>query len=151
MITVVDYFKRFINPKVDLSDTPKICCPFHDEDTPSFSYKREADRWRCFGACKFGGDVIAMHQVNYKFKTREEAKASLYKILGIKEEPSFVKKESAASTNDNEIRYKVAYANAIKIAKTIEDWLELDYIMGQYPPNVDTLIMFTNVRKKATK
>lgn len=34
----------------------KICCPFHNEKTPSFSVKN--DRFTCFGGCEARGDVI---------------------------------------------------------------------------------------------
>lgn len=37
-------------------------CPFHQERTPSFSVDPERQRWRCFGACNGGGDVISFIQ-----------------------------------------------------------------------------------------
>ena len=33
-------------------------CPFHDEKHPSFLIDDAKGRWRCFGACGIGGDVI---------------------------------------------------------------------------------------------
>lgn len=38
------------------------CCPFHDEDTPSFSVDPRAGLWHCFGACATGGDQISFLQ-----------------------------------------------------------------------------------------
>lgn len=36
----------------------KGLCPFHEEKTPSFYVWEESQRWKCFGACATGGDVI---------------------------------------------------------------------------------------------
>ena len=73
MLTIPEYFSKYIDASIDLEKTPKICCPFHDEDTPSFSYSADRGVWRCFGACKTGGDVYDLHRKNKHFKTKEEA------------------------------------------------------------------------------
>ena len=86
LISIPEYFTRFIDRSIDLTKIPKICCPFHEEDTPSFSYSSEKGLWRCFGACKVGGDVIALHQKNYRLRSRREAEDSLYKLLGLRTE-----------------------------------------------------------------
>lgn len=36
----------------------KALCPFHKEDTPSFSINEKTNRWTCFGGCNKSGDVI---------------------------------------------------------------------------------------------
>jgi hypothetical protein len=33
-------------------------CPLHQEKTPSFYIYEDTQRWRCYGACASGGDVI---------------------------------------------------------------------------------------------
>lgn len=33
-------------------------CPLHKERTPSFYIYEDTQRWRCFGACATGGDVV---------------------------------------------------------------------------------------------
>ena len=43
-------------------DTRKGKCPFHDDRTPSFVVWIDSQRWRCFGACATGGDVIDLLQ-----------------------------------------------------------------------------------------
>lgn len=35
----------------------KACCPFHDENTPSFTVNQVKGYWKCFGGCG-GGDAI---------------------------------------------------------------------------------------------
>lgn len=34
------------------------CCPFHNEKTPSFCVMPDRGKWRCYGACQDGGNVI---------------------------------------------------------------------------------------------
>ncbi len=38
----------------------KGCCPMHHERTPSFYVYEDTQKWRCFGACGTGGDVIEL-------------------------------------------------------------------------------------------
>lgn len=40
----------------------KICCPLHDENTPSFSYSASRDLWYCFGQCRTGGHTVEFHR-----------------------------------------------------------------------------------------
>lgn len=148
IITIPEYFSRFIDPSVDLEKTPKICCPFHDEDTPSFSYSSEKGVWRCFGACKFGGDVIAMHQKHFKLRNREEATKSLYKLLGFKDKALDPATRLVVPTvNEREALFKTAYAKAVLVATTPDDWDALDYIMSQYPPDVRVLEQYYMERR----
>lgn len=148
IITIPEYFSRFIDPSVDLEKTPKICCPFHDEDTPSFSYSSEKGVWRCFGACKFGGDVIAMHQKHFKLHNREEATKSLYKLLGFKDKAFDPATRLVVPTvNEREALFKTAYAKAVLVATTPDDWDALDYIMSQYPPDVRVLEQYYMERR----
>ena len=144
MLTVPEYYKRFINRNVDLTLEPKQCCPFHKEDTPSFSYSPERGTWRCFGACHAGGDVIELHKLNYHLKSREEARASLLSILGIKEEVTFEVKRP--EPNENEVRKRLLYHKALECARDVDSWLELDYIMSIYPLDLDKLDTFIKRR-----
>lgn len=148
LITIPEYFMRFINSTTDLTKTPKIQCPFHSEDTPSFSYSQEKGIWRCFGACHDGGDVIALHRRNYKLRTRLEAENSLYKLLGLRHTEAPHRVESGI-VDEFKAKRKVAYAEAILLAKTVDDWLELDYIVGQYPIDLNKLIAFADCRRSS--
>lgn len=41
-----------------------VCCPFHGERTPSFSYTPGVGNgiWKCFGECDRGGDTIELYR-----------------------------------------------------------------------------------------
>lgn len=47
------------------------CCPFHEEGTPSFKVDPSKGRWRCYGACGEGGDVISFLQKHDRLDFRE--------------------------------------------------------------------------------
>lgn len=66
---------------VKLDRAGKACCPFHNEDTPSFSVKKEDNIFKCFG-CGESGDAI--HFVA-KIKNIEplEAAKTLAEMYGI--------------------------------------------------------------------
>ena len=147
IISIPEYFRRFIDPTVDLSIDNKVCCPFHKEDTPSFSYSPERNTWRCFGACHVGGDVIELHRKNYKIADRTAAKASLLALLGIKNEVKF--ERTKVTANEELVKERLIYAEALELAATVEDWLELDYIMSFHPIDYRRLELFCNVRRKS--
>ena len=53
------YYQTYVDPKVNLENTPSIPCTFHNEVSgKSFSYSNTLNVWRCWGACHCGGDVI---------------------------------------------------------------------------------------------
>lgn len=39
-----------------------VCCPFHGEKTPSFSYSENLGIWTCFGECSKSGDTIELYR-----------------------------------------------------------------------------------------
>lgn len=145
--SIPDYFKRYVDPKVDLNETPSIPCPFHNEvNGKSFSYSRQLNIWRCFGACHCGGDVVDLHRLNYRFRTRDEAKKSLYRDYNISlvDELTFKKEEVFVEPKVVEQRY--VYGVAVNLAKTVDDWLELDYIVSKVPYDVGELKAFCAAR-----
>lgn len=141
--TVPEYFKAYVDPTIDLDITHNIPCPFHHEKSgKSFTYSPEKQIWRCWGACHTGGGIIELHQLNYKIRTKEDAKRSLYKLLGMEEEllPKFEKQE--VHVDETDVKRRVAYAKALKCATTPDDWLKLDYILSQVPYDIGDLNNF---------
>lgn len=90
-ITIPMYFYSIIVPQlgsyydnypVNFDNKIVVCCPLHDEDTPSCRYYEETESFYCFG-CQKGGDVIALHRyfaerMNGTKPSYEEAVSFLY-------------------------------------------------------------------------
>lgn len=145
--TIPQYYKLYVDNSVDLDNTPSQPCPFHNEvNGKSFTYSRQLNVWRCWGACHCGGDVIDLHRLNYKLKTRKEAEKSLCQLcnIDIKSDLSFEKKE--VTIDEKDVHRRRVYALALKAAKSVDDWLELDYIVSKVPFDVKELEVFCNSR-----
>lgn len=142
--TIPEYYRDFIDKNVDLTESPKQCCPFHQEDTPSFSYSADKNVWRCFGGCHTGGDVVDLHRINYHLNSREEALKSLNAIYGVMERVE-LKSVNNNLVDEDKIESNTAYAKALILADRPERWLELDYVMSKYP--VSTIELNELVRK----
>jgi len=131
--TIPEYYAQYIDASVDLDKTPKQCCPFHKEDTPSFSYSADKGVWRCFGGCGVGGDVVDLHRFNYGLKSKAEAKKSLMSLYHIEEEIDF--NEVQPEVNEVKVEDTALMLRANILANTVERYLELDYIMSKHPIN----------------
>lgn len=143
LLSIPEYFKTYVDPSIDLSVTHNIPCPFHNEQHgKSFTYSPDKNLWRCWGACHFGGDVISLHQLHHRIKTREQAKVSLYKLLGLKleETAQFIPKE--VHIDKIAVERKSLYSKACSLATTPEAYVDLDYILSQVPFEVDDLKNF---------
>ena len=140
--TVPEYFKAYINHNVNLAEEPKQCCPFHHENTPSFSYDGRTGRWSCFGSCHAHGDVVDMHRRWFKIGSREEAEMDLNRICKIKKD-SFISKKEDSIISRQHIETKAAYLTANIMANTRERWIELDEVMTKYPPSEEELYELT--------
>lgn len=69
-VSIPMYFYNIIVPQmgnyyseygVDFDTRITVCCPLHDEDTPSCRYYPETESFYCFG-CGKGGNVIYLHK-----------------------------------------------------------------------------------------
>ena len=138
--TIPEYFRAYVDKTVDLDATPSIPCPFHNERTgKSFSYSRQLGIWRCFGACHRGGDVFQLHKLNYKLGSTREAKESLYKLYGLNLVSQLTFEREKVEPDLKDAYRRRVYTAALGLAKDVEDWLELDYIVSQVPYDVTQL------------
>jgi len=157
-VTIPMYFYNIIVPQlgsyydtypVDFDSKIVVCCPLHDEDTPSCRYYANTESFYCFG-CQKGGDVISLHRyfaerMNGNKPDYNEAVAFLYQyFVKGRETTTFIdeskqKIESNEKLNtDSEIVklnvYRVNLEKSISFDKSIKDeikvqlWESLDKI-----------------------
>lgn len=131
-ISIPEYYKTFIDSKVDLNETPAIPCIFHGSDGNKFTYSPERNLCRCWSKCG-GGNVIWLHQKNYHLKSKEEAVSSLAELLGIHgTEIDFSNKP--IKIDELLVKMLSYIAKADSSCRTINDYLTLDLIMSQRKP-----------------
>ena len=141
--SVPDYFKLYVDRDIDLNNVKSIPCPFHGETHgKSFSYTPVLGKWRCWGACHCGGDVIDLHRLNYRLRTREEAKASLCALLGIRPTTELSFERVTPTVDAKEVYRNRLYALAVSIAKEPDAWIKLDYILSKAPFDTRELEVF---------
>jgi len=132
IISIPEYFKAYIDDRIDLIESRQVLCPFHDDHSPSFTYSSEKGVARCW-SCGKGGDVISMHMHNYHIKTREEAVESLANLLGVNlNEIDF--SERKVKIDHKAVELTVLSVMAEGLCKSPDDWLALDYIMSMRRP-----------------
>lgn len=133
--TVPEYYSEFIDSSVDLTMTPKQCCPFHHETAPSFSYNIVTGRWSCFGKCHAHGDVIEMHKRWFHFNTREEAESDLSAKCHIpKKSPiEVIQSMRDPIVHEDKVEDEAVYNKACMLANCPERWIQLDYVMSKTP------------------
>lgn len=57
------YIMDNVDHTVNLFDNKKMCCPMHEENTPSFVYNEDRQLWTCYGSCSRSGKVIDLHMI----------------------------------------------------------------------------------------
>lgn len=145
--TVPEYYQEHINQNVDLMVTPFQCCPFHQEDTPSFSYNIPTGRWSCFGKCHAHGDVIEMHKRWFHFNSKEEAEEDLrirYKLPKPSMRERLTSMTKKPLVDEDRVEENALYAQACALARTPERWIELDYVMSKFPVDKHELTELLN-------
>lgn len=145
--SIPQYFKTYVDNGTDLDKTPSIPCPFHNEvKGKSFSYSRQLGVWRCWGACHCGGDVIDLHRLNYKLKSREDAAKALCKLCNVDYASNVSFEKKAIDVDEKDVHRRRVYALALNLAKTVDDWIDLDYIVSKVPYDVKELEVFCSSR-----
>lgn len=144
IIDIPTYYNKYVDKTVDLNVTKNIPCKFHGEVSgKSFTYSGDKKVWRCWGACHCGGGVVQLHRLNYRLRSDEEALSSLRKILGLREERNItLNKPKQYEPNNAEVEIQSLIAKCNRKAKTVEQQLELDYIMSQYPVTKEQLELY---------
>ena len=58
-VDIEDVVSRYVGGELKRKGTRLwACCPFHNENTPSFCVQPAKNTWHCFGSCGEGGNVI---------------------------------------------------------------------------------------------
>lgn len=89
------------------------CCPFHNENTPSFYVDTGTNCWRCFGACRSGGNVISLYRklkngLPFPIACKELAKKYLNEEIEDEWRPS--KEEEEKQKEKESLRIALSYA-----------------------------------------
>lgn len=157
-VTIPTYFAQVIVPQLgsyysnypvnfDVKDF--VCCPLHDEDTPSFKYYSETNTYYCFG-CGAGGPSHGVVSLHMKFTekmagtrlTRQEAVDSLYNyfilerstndnfvaVKGVKKVESTQAELIQYSLYKSELEKSLAITKSISQDKLIDLWDFIDKI-----------------------
>lgn len=62
----MSYIREVIEHYTDIGSEDKVCCPVHNEATPSLQIYDDTNSYYCFGQCGAGGDPIAFIQAAEK-------------------------------------------------------------------------------------
>ncbi|MBO5389158.1 MAG: hypothetical protein J6A59_13695 [Lachnospiraceae bacterium] len=144
------------NYPVDFDQKIVVCCPLHDEDTPSCRYYESTNSFYCFG-CQKGGDVVQLHRyfaekMNGTMPDRDEAIAFLYNyFIKGRESESFIQVTQIAQeklNTDKDIvkfnfyRYNleqsISFDNTLKQEIKEQLWSLLD--------NIDLLLSLDKIK-----
>ena len=147
-IRLSDYWKKYVDSEVDLNDTPKMQCPFHGEKHgKSFSYWAEKNKFSCFGACHVhGGDIVDLHMLNRRIKSRREAEDDLYRIYKLERPKEDFSSPTIAEASLTQVELNSQIGKAQLLCKGPDDWIALDRIMSEYPVDLDRIREFISLR-----
>lgn len=115
-INLKDLIEHETNLKFDRNN--QICCPFHNEDTPSFSLKKYEDKWRyyCFGCGKRGDSIQFIREyrkLNYieacKHLNIEPSEDYLLKLNLIDKVEKEIKRANFKDKYNNPLKYICLY------------------------------------------
>lgn len=145
-VSIPDYFEKVILPQmgsyydlypVDFDNKPVVCCPLHDEDTPSFRFYSDTSSFYCFG-CQKGGNIVNLHRyftesITGTIPNYEESVDFLFNLFisgkPIENAPLQVSVTQDKKSSDKELLdfsiYRVDTEKSIMIDKTIPEDIKL--------------------------
>lgn len=123
---IADIFKL---EKYD-SKNKKGCCPFHNENTPSFIYSPKTRKYHCFGACNKSVDIVDAFMTGNNL-TFNQAVAKVFELagmevpmgeVGVKTEPSYKYPTEVICTDKSKV---YEYWSKRKISKATIDYCDV--------------------------
>ncbi len=114
-----------------------ICCPFHHDNHPSFHVDTEKNKWRCYGSCGTGGDVISLY-ATARGIANTEAIHELAGLLGIAGQPPTPEEREQLQRARTE-RENVGKAKAI-LDETYNDLCEIFRAMQEIESLVESMV-----------
>jgi DNA primase len=123
---IADIFKL---EKYD-SKNKKGCCPFHNENTPSFIYSPKTRKYHCFGACNKSVDIVDAFMEGNNL-TFNQAVAKVFELanmevpmgeVGVKTEPSYKYPTEVVCTDKSQV---YEYWAKRKISKATIDYCDV--------------------------
>lgn len=84
-INYLDFYNDYVSNVTDLGDHQYQClCPFHDEETPSFSFNGITGQYKCFaGSCLEEGNIYTFLEKKLNITVKKDRVQFLCKRLGI--------------------------------------------------------------------
>lgn len=123
---IADIFKL---EKYD-SKNKKGCCPFHNENTPSFIYSPKTRKYHCFGSCNKSVDIVDAFMEGNNL-TFNQAVAKVFELanmevpmgeVGVKTEPSYKYPTEVVCTDKSQV---YEYWAKRKISKATIDYCDV--------------------------
>lgn len=132
-IKLPDYYMDYVDESINLERHNRDCCPLHDEDSPSFFYFEDSERFHCFG-CDKSGSVVDLH---YYLLTREDPSITKVKaVLDLSSKyqvkiPNLFKEVSIEDKNNlpryEKLKFKTK-ENLVKPLKKVESDFEIKLV-----------------------
>lgn len=89
-VSIPQYIMDNVDSTVDLFQKNKMCCPMHEENTPSFVYNEDKNIWTCYGKCQRSGKVIDLHMHLHGIKNYPSALMHFKQMYGARYNLNFV-------------------------------------------------------------
>lgn len=137
-VTMLDVYDRY---GFEPNRAGFICCPFHNEKTPSLKVYAENRRWKCFG-CGLGGSVIdfVMNLFSIDYRQAVSRINTDFSLgLAIGERPTYREQLRQIEAyrrirNERLAREKAALQREINYWNAFDEWMKWALIKEEYAP-----------------